>query len=275
MSLILDALKKADSERDYSDAVPDLKTVHSVAVVDHSSDKRILWLGVALAVTLSFLVIVLGVYWWRTSVPSDAPVSSPVKSSLSSASSAAVDRVAVSPPVQMQPLPAQPAPVSDEVQALYRVQKQETVQKIVEPVVKTIKPIQARSTVDESLAQVLWDEAKRDVPAAQPVTANRAVPEEPEEPEVVDAPFDDTLAAYEAVPFLHELPVALQNSIPTLMYALHNYQNGTVMINKNLYRNGDEIKSGVVVSRVLADGLLLELNGVEFKLSSLSSWVNY
>jgi hypothetical protein len=38
---------------------------------------------------------------------------------------------------------------------------------------------------------------------------------------------------------------------------------------------GDATNGGVLVERVLADGVLLRFNGAEFKLASLSSWVNY
>jgi hypothetical protein len=38
---------------------------------------------------------------------------------------------------------------------------------------------------------------------------------------------------------------------------------------------GGAAQGGVLLERILADGVLLSLDGTEFKLSSLSSWVNY
>ncbi len=75
--------------------------------------------------------------------------------------------------------------------------------------------------------------------------------------------------------FLHELPVAFQDTIPTLMYNKHDYAQGFVIINKKRYHEGETLAAGVVLEDLLADGVLLRFSDRAFKLSAESSWVNY
>jgi len=189
----------------------------------------------------------------------------------------------------MASLPAA-ASADNEVQALYQTQQDAQVIQVIEPeiqpalteptVITPEKP--RRSSVDEELARRLWEESQRElgqpVPeSALPPTAAKppaAAPTEPK-PLPADLPAEETLAGHGEVPFLHELPVSVQNTIPTLMYAKHDYEKGFVVINKEELQVGSAAQGGVLLERILADGVLLSLNGTEFKLSSLSSWVNY
>jgi hypothetical protein len=137
------------------------------------------------------------------------------------------------------------------------------------------------SSVDEALARELWEKSKiQPLPEGllaktKPQTQSKSqTPPEKSDEDTPDAPVSETLAGYPDTPYLHELPVTTQNNIPTLMYAKHNYQKGWVNINKTELRLGDKTE-GVVVERVLADGVVMSTQGVSFKLAALSSWVNY
>lgn len=307
MSLILDALNKADREREYRDAVPDLKTVH--ATPRQARNYRAVWLIGGVVTALVLAIALLLVIWLRApapapqdNVPAPTRESAPAKADPAPAEPVALPQVATVPlensgaPVLelSEALPPAIMPVDQEVQALYQTQQDTQVMQVIEPAIQPAAPQEAgsqtrrsRSSVDEELARVLWEESRRDsqrpLPTAFPAEVPTPVPAEVKavtasaeaKPLPADLPAEETLAGYQSIPFLHELPLTIQDSVPTLMYAKHDYDKGFVVINKEELQMGSAAKGGVLLERILADGVLLSLNGTQFKLSSLSSWVNY
>lgn len=297
MSLILDALNKADREREYRDAVPDLNTVHGV--VRPSPPRHPAWMIGGLVAAVLMVVVLLVLLWLRQTddpapveratpqepaavavqVAMPKPESSVPESSVNAASAAEQSVAAVTT------LP------DEEVRALYQPQQDLQVVQVVEPQIQPalteptiITPTVPRpSTVDADLARALWEESRQEMQQAVPEALLRqnAVPaetkpaEQEPKPLPADLPVEETLAGHSGIPFLHELPVSVQNTIPTLMYAKHEYEQGFVIINKEELQVGSAAQGGVLLERILADGVLLSLNDTEFKLSSLSSWVNY
>lgn len=291
MSLILDALNKADREREYRDAIPDLKTVHGAP--RPTRDYRQFWLVGGLVAALLMVVTLLVIVWLRIPGRVPAPVErDPEATAAPEQIAAAPTPAAPAPNLPELKEPAQNAatfvtPVDQEVQALYQTQQDTKVMEVIEPKVHTMSEAPVvitpenprRSTVDEELARTLWEESRREaqqpVPtSALPTTPAATAKAEPK-PLSADVPIEETLAGHASIPFLHELPVSVQDTIPTLMYAKHEYDKGFVVINKEELNMGSAARGGVLVERILADGVLLSLNGTEFKLSSLSSWVNY
>lgn len=297
MSLILDALNKADRERDHADAVPDLNTVHQTPR-DDGDARHTQRLLLGISGFLSLLVVALLIAYFikgRESLAPAAPralspgvpiVSTAPRDSQSTDRSLGTgDSLRAQPSPQRQPGKQAPRG-NEEIEALYGAQVEEEVQKIVDPVVKTVgteggSPIDldAGNSVDSALARALWEQSSRKpapvvVPKPSPTPVPSAKPPVAEEPPV-DAPREETLAAFESVPFLHNLPVSLQDTIPSLMYSDHQYEQSYVVINKREFREGDDVVAGVVLQTLLADGVVLQLDGLQFKLSALSSWVNY
>lgn len=296
MSLILDALNKADREREYRDAVPDLKTIH--ATPRQERNYRAVWLIGGVVTALVLAIALLLVIWLRAPAPAPqdkVPVltqdSAPAKADPAPAEPVALPQVAtaplensVAPVVELsEALPPAVMPVDQEVQALYQTQQDTQVMQVIEPAIQPAAPQVAgaetrrsRSSVDEELARVLWEESRRESlrPAPPPVPAAPTASAEAK-PLPADLPVEETLAGHQSIPFLHELPLTIQDSVPTLMYAKHDYDKGFVVINKEELQMGSAAKGGVLLERILADGVLLSLNGTQFKLSSLSSWVNY
>lgn len=306
MSLILDALNKADRDRDYSDGVPDLKTLHHGVMHNGRSDRRLLILG-ALVVVLLVAIAMLLFIWLRSSVsaapeastvaihqtaaPSSDSMANPsvpttpgeirtghvAQRGITESSTAESDTVVTRPKLVTDS--PEGAEVDPEVQALYQVQYGEV--QVIEPTVQPASSeLQTRQTsVDEGLARALWEQSRTQplpqAPLTEQVITPAPVNAEPESDVAVDADFESTIAAFDDVPFLHELPVALQNRIPTLMYAQHSFDAQSVTINKKTFTVGDNIGNSVVVERILADGVLLNYEGEQFKLAALSSWVNY
>lgn len=305
MSLILDALNKADRERDPRDSVPDINTIHG-GIRRPADQRRLVWIAGGLGAVAIILAILVLALWLRQTVPQPALEPKPVPTSPAPApihlpasnlqppadsqpqNNSQPQNISQTPAATPPPLQSSAPPsddpsvaVSPEVQALYGVQTDPVVQQVVEPEVRAapqiiVPEIPRQTTVDEALAATLWEKSKRQPlpqPVQRPATPAKKVVTPP--PLDLDVPVEETMAGYGDTPFLHELPVTVQDTIPTLMYAKHDYENRKVVINKTELGMGDATNGGVLVEQVLADGVLLSFNGTEFKLTSLSSWVNY
>lgn len=282
MSLILDALNRAERERKKTQAVPDLQTRHEPAatrnaeVVSHSYG---VWLMVLL------LVLIIGGYFiWLARTPAlelvVPAVPTVVNSSLSSQSSPAAN---VSPPsaTNAQSTALVPAPV------------------IVEPTVaestaeKTLTSAQERpskSPGEEASAtelaelyasaqqQEIIESQSQAVAAPNPVNrlyANEPLKIEPEsKPAVVSERNFDSLID---VPDIGSLPWGFRQEIPSINYARHNFDTGgasTVVINGAAHRAGASLGQGVVLEEIYIDGVIIRFKQTQFKLRALSSWIN-
>lgn len=293
MSLILDALNKADREREYRDAVPDLNTVHGV--VRSPRPRHPAWMIGGLVAAVLMVLVLLVLLWLRqTDDPAPAERATPQEPAATPAQivEQKPELSVAAPSSTEQPVAIVAPPPNEEVQALYQPRQDLQVMEVVEPEIQAalteptvITPAVPRpSTVDADLARALWEESRKEmqqgVPEAllrqntAPTAETKPVVEEPKALPA-DLPVEETLAGHSEIPFLHELPVAVQDTIPTLMYAKHEYDEGFVIINKEELQVGSAAQGGVLLERILADGVLLSLDGTEFKLSSLSSWVNY
>lgn len=282
MSLILDAINKSEREQDNTGEIPHLKTDHGASVNSVIANPRLMWLFIG---TAGLLLVALAVLIWvlLSGTASQRPDPAPNVTT--------TEPVLQSPPAREEMMPTSTAhstaadaslqtklsmPADDEVASLYQdaseIQEEVIAQPPTVQPAKVVQPSSAAS-VDEALARTLWEEAKRQMPS-RPVASNRT-PSQPEQESETEAPYEDTLEAYSGTPFLHELPVSVQNTIPTMMYALHRYEEGFAVINKKRFQQGDDIAGGMVIERFLADGLILNLDGHQFKLSALNSWVNY
>jgi hypothetical protein len=78
------------------------------------------------------------------------------------------------------------------------------------------------------------------------------------------------------LPDLHDLPHQVLEKIPSLNYSEHNYNSsgGSVKINGNIYHANDQLASGLVIDKILEDGMILHVDNYSFKMHALNSWVN-
>lgn len=323
MSLILDALNKADREDGVvKDAVPDLNTKHNGPIVGNKNRTTfilIIAVSVLFVVVVGLLIafLVKGSDSGRGSpqIKATVPAVQPTFQATAQPADQSSDRVQspqptvqkitkvdnLNPPNSPQeqtrsahthseltsaaidPVQIDSGQVDTEISALYS--EQTVAETVIKPRKKppTASAGSTQSTVDEGLAQALWNasEVQKHTPlpvsAAQQDTTIKPAPKEElaEEEPVPDAPEENTLAGYAKTPFLHEMSVNIQNTIPTLMYSEHQYVNGYVTLNRQTIQAGESVKEGVVVERILADGVILKYESRRFKLSSLSSWVNF
>ncbi|WP_096087592.1 general secretion pathway protein GspB [Agaribacterium haliotis] len=94
----------------------------------------------------------------------------------------------------------------------------------------------------------------------------------------VTSPANDSINFYGGVFFIKGLPLKAQENIPTLMYGGHIYQpdgGSYVTLNGKPYREGASVSAGIVLEKILRDGIVMRQGNTQFKMQALNSWLNY
>ncbi|HEY7883688.1 MAG TPA: general secretion pathway protein GspB [Cellvibrionaceae bacterium] len=267
MSLLLEALRKADQERQAAQQVPGLNAQHDLPRA--FAHRALLgWLVVLVAA----LLLVLLVWWWvalvkqsPTPVVTEAmqnstkiePINEPLPILLDEPIPEEVD----------EPMPiSNPNPLDNSLPALLPEPNINTdVQQAPVPVVKP----PGRFDAHYQRAAEQSDPSDAEDEAIQQLYQQPAVQSEPVAPAAV-------LPEQPVIGGVRDLPLSVQNRVPTLMYSAHFYESqatpSVILNGQRLYKGGTI--SGMKVEDVHADGVVLRLNEHVFKLNALNSWVN-
>lgn len=97
----------------------------------------------------------------------------------------------------------------------------------------------------------------------------RAVaPREVTKPPPAPAPEHEAVVENLAVPPMEELPPAIRIRLPSLQVNIHawseNPQERFVLINLRRYQEGDRLQEGLLLHRIVRDGVVLEFEGTLF-----------
>lgn len=271
MSLILDALNRAEHERKNQNTVPDLNTLHRPQEIDSSPEtRRTLWWVMGVVLVLIAIIIVLVVLLRREpaeqiSAIKAAPLQqSPVVPSASPAiaqqsSVDATPTVTAVPVVETTP---QISPPTADVNKLYAAEDIEPTQ-VVDTGVNELYAAEAATT---AASETIVDPFN----AAGNTAAVSAVPQEQAPPRTFDS--------INNIPDFNALPWNMRQQIPTISYARHNYlANGvsSVVINNQTTGVGNIIGTGqFVVQDIFVDGVVLKHGNAVFKLRALNGWIN-
>lgn len=92
-----------------------------------------------------------------------------------------------------------------------------------------------------------------------------------------DESVDNTQSILESIPTLSQFSPQFRNSIPSIEYTVHVYSEnaGFVVLNGKKYQTGNELNSNLTVIAVLKESVVLDFGGKQFQLPALNSWVNY
>lgn len=254
MSLILDALHKADRERQSKNLAPGIDAPHAPAAASYRSQK--IWF---IAVLLLFVIVLLVVVIVRQKPNEAMPaVVQPAAIENHASSSIAVTKVfldtAVSK-VQTEPEVLPTVPLSNI--------PSEVAQSIAEQY-KNVNEDPSSKVVPEQEVTSLYAELEDTVEAA------------PSTPEIMVV-NEETLAAYSSIGVIRDLPLSMQSGIPTLMYSQHEYNpqgRSFIVINNQEIRVGQTFGGSCVLEKILADGIIVTIEDKSFTLRALSSWVN-
>ena len=280
MSLILDALNRAEQDRKNKEGVPNLNTLHQAAdyaAVAAPKSKFGLWLSLVIACLL--LAVASGWYFSGSgrAASSTTVLSISKRSTPEPSTTTAVTQVA--PVVEIV---ARPEPESSHVKSPDETVKVDQLYAAEEPAAAALdptidelytaddEPVESESIVDSLVIQ-----------AAQPLTADRI---EPRNVAIISrAAADSTVTVartYDSmtdVTAFNDLPWNLKQQIPTISYSRHNYAANnisSVVINGQTSGQGNLVSGDFVVQEILADGVVLRFKDKVFKLRALNGWVN-
>lgn len=242
MSYILDALKRADADRDRQRAaVPDLHAqsdTYPFREPAASGTPRGWWAGAALAT-----LMVAGLVWW-TLGEREAPAA------------ATPSVVASTPPVgmpAMAPALAPPAPAA--------------------PAAPTAPPAPPAPPAPAAPAAPAPATAPTAVPPGATPPAVSPTPQPrpaPPRPAPARAPAPAAAAPPERVPLYASLPPALRSQMPALSVNGSVYSrtraNRIVILNGQVFREGDRPTDGLVVEEIRLKSSVLSFRGTRFEL---------
>jgi general secretion pathway protein B len=230
MSYILDALKKAESDR-LSGAAPIIGApVERFLAPESPPPKRWLWVAVPLAAAT------VGVLVWLTAEPervNDQPAS--VIAQI--APRAAMPALA---PVT-KPLP--PSQASAPAPALMK--KPAAVERTTPP-----EPVEKKTPLARSEA--------------------RSAPEHKAAPAITTLALSPQVApVQETLPFLHELPAQVQREIPKFTIGGYLYSGNkadrSLLVNRRLLHEGDQIAPGLVIEEMRPQEMVLNYRGTRYR----------
>jgi general secretion pathway protein B len=229
MSYILDALRKAEAERRMGSTpdTPAAPLFHDAQAGRGSGWRGNRWLWVLLAGAGGALAAAAWLQW-ESWTPTNTPTSMPAPSATAVASAPRADP------------PAAPAPVA-----------------VPEPASEPASAPAATVTMHEPPPPVA--EAAR--PAA-PAPRSRTAPDH------VAAKSDDKPKSA-PIATLRELPAEIQRQIPPLSVSGYIYAanpaDRSVLINRKLLREGDEVAPGLTLEKLLPNGLVLNYKGYRYR----------
>jgi len=89
--------------------------------------------------------------------------------------------------------------------------------------------------------------------------------------------IDSSLAILNSIPLLAQMPQRLQRRVPTIDYTVHIYAEagGMVVLNGKQLKTGAQLSPQLRITAILKDSLVLEFDGSQFRLAALNSWMNF
>lgn len=253
MSLILDALNRADQERATENQSPSLQTSHSPAPLTNKPIRR--WLIEAVIISLAVAAFVYSQWFDQATPTANTPAAERVK--------------------QSQPAPSVTPPVS--------VANQEPAATVVTTTPAAAiesKPLpqQQPNTINNSQPDnAAIASLYQQQPTAPKAPSNTAQTNKPAKAPL--STVDNSQAILLQIPLLSEMPSRFQRSVPTIDYEIHAYsendRSGFVKLNGAIRKIGAEVEPGLRVVAILKNSLVLSYNDTQFRLAALNSWMNF
>ena len=251
MSLLLDALNKADQERKRNETTPGISSNHERRSGEEPRSYSLL-LIVAGVIGLGVLFVVI--YWLGQH--STATTNSPAQSSQNSSAAVTATENSNKTINETKPVTVTEQPHS--------------------------APSNPSNNADENVAN-LYQQNTQVPPANAAITISTPQPQPVQpEPEPVapvtpeNLPSPTSITQFANLPELHDLPNNILEKVPTLNYSEHNFNvnGGSVKINGAIRHVNEQIADGIVIDKILEDGMILHIDNYSFKMRAMNSWVN-
>jgi general secretion pathway protein B len=253
MSLILDALNRAEQERSEKNHIPSLQSMHgSTEVAKRSLLQRL---------HLERWLIVLVVAYLLFDFFSDKPSNSP-----------AVSAPAVVPEVQpevapirkaeesVQPLPAEPPP-----------------QPVAE--IESVSRNANRSEIESLYAAPPVADVDEPETAAKPKQATAVSPAVSTRVARHKTQLSGREQSYDQADDITDLSLDFRQQIPSIKYSDHfpssQSADGRVVLNGSVRKEGDQLVPGLTVKSISEKGIVLEFQDTQFRLEAYNHWINF
>lgn len=264
MSLILDALKKADSERqDDVQATPSIDTTYLHAEYAPPNRASIYWIACAIAVIV-IIAIITFIFVLKPSEESSkelTPASVQIQPSRNDKQAQKKTKPEISQPND-EAVTARKKIIAPQ----YSAQKTKLTNKIAstEPK-KNIAALYKKNTQVKAHSEQTQESRKTT---------------QVKKPPRVSAPKKSQLSVndFHNIKLIKELSFSAQQGIPTLMYSGHQYsKNGSssITLNGKILHEKNRASGGISIERILEDGVILKKDNYTFKMLALNSWLNY
>jgi len=255
MSLLLDALNKADQERKRHEAMPGIDSHHEQP---HDDGHRKIIPLILLTIAI-ILVALAAIMYWKAKTPTT--ITQPTNSFK-----------ITQPPHAQHELPTvanSQTPVSE----LSKTNDSETLTDEDDKVANLYQQ-NAPSTANATLT--ISTPASADDSATNKNTRSSATQTHASSESIPPVETPTSIAQFSNLPELHDLPSGILEKIPSLNYSEHNYNanGGSVKINGVMRHANEQIANGVVIDKILEDGMILHIDNYAFKMRALNSWVN-
>lgn len=305
MSLILDALNRAEQERRKAvDSSPEPALSGVAEVPDKAVDRKI---PVMVFISL-VLVVVMGVGYWNgfdfykvkntplqqpsVSIPLPEPAVEVTHSALPEQDSLNIDSTNNAQPKDDNQelaeskikMPDKDLSRTDTAAKQVTGSAQSHQESIQAAALHQVDALYQDETESESVPQVPLNVVKlyeSDVVVQKPVTAALDEPirsyslPAPEPISQVQPDSDSIASLFDVVGFA-DIPWQTKMAIPSINYSQHNYREGgdsSIMINGVILRAGETLDE-LTLEQIRRDGCVLVFRGTRFTLAALSGWIN-
>ena len=275
MSLLLDALNKADQERKRGDGPPSIDSRHDTyRALDRSKTPPIV---IVLVVGLLLALLLLAVYWLgKSTQQSTVSVVAAQQSNDAQKPANTGDSNPTSPKIQYNATnngqqgegmdrgetivsqdPINPSAASNLINTSNNEDLSEA---------DGVANLYQQQTNNSTSTNALLTDRQLTTPSTTGVIAETL--------EHQTAP--NSINQFANLPELRDLPNAILAKIPTLKYTEHNYNKngGNVVINGEVKHVNDSLGNGVVIDKILSDGLILHIDNFSFKMRAMNTWIN-
>lgn len=259
MSYILDALNKSEQERREQDNVPNLQAIHDGKGSEHTPSKSFRWMPIvvsAILVGLLFVIVMLSMSRNDDVAPLHGQ---PLRQSMPAQTAS----------VRAQPIANQSSSSSFEQSSLPNVQSANAAVNSL-----YVQEGEARAhNLSPSLSSSTTQALARNTQASTDPIVNSV------DARLAEAALADYRASEQVisrVPTVEQLPRYLQSTVPALDYSAHIYssdeRSGFAIINGRSRYKGDILSKNLFVESVEEDGVVLNIQGVSFKVPAMKSW---
>jgi general secretion pathway protein B len=255
MSYILEALKKAQAERQLGNA-PTIHAAQAVPLVAApvAANRKPLLIGVAAGVLVAGAA---ATFVWRQQAPVQVAVLAP-------AAAGGVTAAPVPAPAVAAPVPA--TPVADTSVAHPGPAVASPAPAAVEPVA-TVPAVPAPKPARKPRAGQDRQPAAS-APAGQDVAPPAASPLQPPAPAAAKSPAPAAVAQ-EYVRTLAELPETIRREVPKVAFGGYMYSpnpaDRLVLVDKTLRHEGEELAPGLVLEKLLPKAAVLSYRGYRYR----------